>query len=41
MQPIFEILFLVGNPGKICKGKSQSKGKSNLLHPVPSPEQTK
>ena len=28
----FDILFIVGNPGKISKGKNLSKGKSELLH---------
>ena len=32
MQSIFEILFLIGNPGKFLRGKSLSRGKSNLLH---------
>ena len=32
MELIFEILFLVGYPGKISKGKKPSKGKSNLLY---------
>ena len=32
MPSIFEILLLIGNPGKISKGKSLSMGKSNLLY---------
>ena len=31
MQSIFEILFLIGNPGKIPKGKRLCKG-TNLLY---------
>ena len=29
---VFEILFLIGNPGKISKEKNLSKRKSCLLH---------
>ena len=31
MQSLFEILFVVGNPGKISKGKSFSKGNLSCL----------
>ena len=32
MMAIFEFLFLIGNPGKISKGKKPFQGKSNLLY---------
>ena len=41
MQLLFEILFIVGNHGKILKGKIFSKGKSKLSRlgnkPGPAP----